>query len=42
VIASTEKTNTASFRVLEKNSFIKIGETDKLYNWALKLKNENH
>ncbi|UQD57473.1 GNAT family N-acetyltransferase [Flavobacterium sp. K5-23] len=37
VIASTEKTNIASFKVLEKNSFLKIGETDTLFNWSLKL-----
>lgn len=35
VIASTEKFNTPSFRVLEKNGFIKIGETDKLVHWKL-------
>lgn len=37
VIASTEKTNIASFKVLEKNNFLKIGETDTLFNWSLKL-----
>jgi len=37
IIASTEKTNTASFKVLEKNSFIKIGETDTLFNWKLEM-----
>jgi [ribosomal protein S5]-alanine N-acetyltransferase len=37
IIASTEKTNTASFKVLEKNNFIKIGETETLLNWELKL-----
>ena len=31
IIASTDKTNTASFKVLEKNSFIKIGETETLF-----------
>ena len=35
IIASTDKTNTASFKVLEKNSFIKIGETEILLNWKL-------
>jgi ribosomal-protein-alanine N-acetyltransferase len=35
VIASTEKFNIPSFRVLEKNGFIKIGETDKLVHWKL-------
>jgi [ribosomal protein S5]-alanine N-acetyltransferase len=37
IIASTDKTNTASFKVLEKNNFIKIGETETLLNWELKL-----
>lgn len=35
VIASTNKTNTASFKVLEKNNFIKIGETETLFNWKI-------
>lgn len=38
IIASTEKTNEASFKVLEKNNFIKIGETETLFNWKLKVK----
>lgn len=33
VIASTEKNNVASFKVLEKNSFAKIGETETLFKW---------
>jgi len=37
VIASTDKTNTASFKVLEKNGFVKIGETDLLFNWKRQL-----
>jgi ribosomal-protein-alanine N-acetyltransferase len=37
ILASTEKTNTPSFRVLEKNMFVKSGETDTLFNWRLKL-----
>jgi RimJ/RimL family protein N-acetyltransferase len=40
LIASTEKKNTASFRVLEKNKFQKIEETETLYNWQLKLGNK--
>lgn len=40
LVASTEKTNTASFKVLEKNMFQKIGETETLYNWRLKLDNQ--
>lgn len=35
--ASTEKTNAASFRVLEKNNFIKVGETDTEFKWKLEF-----
>jgi len=38
IIASTDKTNTASFKVLQKNNFIKIGETETLFNWKLEMK----
>ncbi|SJN49910.1 GNAT family N-acetyltransferase [Sphingobacterium sp. JB170] len=34
-IASTEKGNIPSYKVLEKNGFIKIGETDSLLHWRL-------
>jgi RimJ/RimL family protein N-acetyltransferase len=37
IIASTDKTNIASFKVLEKNMFIKIGETETLFKWRLHL-----
>jgi RimJ/RimL family protein N-acetyltransferase len=40
LVASTEKTNTASFKVLEKNMFQKTGETETLYNWRLTLDNQ--
>jgi [ribosomal protein S5]-alanine N-acetyltransferase len=40
IIASTDKTNTASFKVLENNRFIKIGETETLFNWKLKINSE--
>ena len=40
IIASTDKTNTASFKVLEKNNFVKIGEADILLNWKLEINNE--
>lgn len=40
IIASTDKTNTASFKVLEKNNFIKIGETETLFNWKLEMANK--
>ena len=37
ITASTDKTNTASFKVLKKNKFIQQGETVSLYNWKLVL-----
>ncbi len=37
IIASTDRSNTASFKVLQKNNFIKIGETDTLYHWKLDI-----
>ena len=40
IIASTDKTNTASFKVLENNNFIKISETETLFNWKLELDNK--
>lgn len=36
IIASTVKSNFPSYSVLLKNNFIKIGETDKMYNWRHK------
>ena len=38
IIASTEKRNIASFTILEKNNFIKIGEDETMFNWRLKIK----
>lgn len=38
IIASTDKSNVASFKVLEKNNFVKIGETETLFNWKLEIK----
>ncbi len=35
--ASTNKTNKASYRVLEKNRFIKCGESGELLHWTLTL-----
>ena len=32
IIASTDKTNVASFKVLEKNGFVKVGESYTLFN----------
>ena len=41
LMAFTEKANRASFRVLEKNMFQKIEETETLYNWQLKLEDQD-
>lgn len=38
IIASTDKTNTASFKVLKKNGFNKIGQTETLFNWKLEIR----
>lgn len=38
IIASTEKSNIASSLVLVKNSFLKTGETETLFNWRLTIK----
>jgi [ribosomal protein S5]-alanine N-acetyltransferase len=38
VLASTLKSNIASFTVLEKNNFIKTGETETLFNWRFRIK----
>jgi len=37
IIASTEKDNAASFRVLEKNHFIQVGEVNDMLVWKIKL-----
>jgi ribosomal-protein-alanine N-acetyltransferase len=38
VFAQTAKDNPASFAVLERNSFEKIGEDENIFNWRLKIK----
>ena len=38
IVASTEKENIASYRILEKNNFVKIGEIETLFGWKLELK----
>ena len=38
VIASTDYKNVASYRVLEKNNFIKINEVGTMFTWKLILK----
>ena len=40
IIASTDKTNIASHKVLVKNRFVKTGETEMLLNWKLQMNNE--
>lgn len=40
IIASTDKSNIASYKVLEKNRFIMIGETEMLLKWKLEMNNE--
>lgn len=37
VVATTEKTNIASYKVLRKNNFVRINETDSLLYWQLKF-----
>ena len=37
IIASTEKSNIDSFSILERNNFIKYGETGTFYNWRLRI-----
>jgi RimJ/RimL family protein N-acetyltransferase len=37
IIASTEKSNIDSYSILERNNFIKSGETETLYNWTLRI-----
>ena len=37
ITASTDTTNTASFTVLQKNKFVKIGESEELFHWKLEL-----
>ncbi len=33
ITASTDKINIASYTVLEKNGFVKVGESDELFHW---------
>jgi len=37
IIASTEDTNMASFKVLKKNGFVKIGRKESLIHWKLEI-----
>lgn len=38
VIASTDKANIASYTVLEKNAFIKVGESKAQFNWCFTIR----
>ncbi|CAN5557827.1 GNAT family N-acetyltransferase [soil metagenome] len=38
VIAVTEKSNIPSYRILEKNNFIKIFESETMFIWGYKIK----
>ncbi len=38
VIADTDKDNTASWGVLEKNNFVRYGETETLFRWRIEVK----
>ena len=40
ILASTNKVNPSSIKVLEKNGFTKIGETATLFNWKLEINNK--
>ena len=37
ICASTDKSNVASYKVLQKNGFVKIGESGVLLNWKLSV-----
>ncbi len=37
ITASTDANNIASFTVLQKNKFIRIGESEELFHWKLEL-----
>jgi ribosomal-protein-alanine N-acetyltransferase len=37
VIASTDKTNVASYTILEKNNFKKVSESEEQFNWHLSV-----
>lgn len=41
IVASTDKTNIASYKVLQKNNFVKIDENEMLFKWKLQIKHEN-
>lgn len=40
ILASTDKTNKASSKVLEKNNFLQIGETDTSIRWKINFEKQ--
>jgi [ribosomal protein S5]-alanine N-acetyltransferase len=38
IVAATEKSNIASSTILEKNNFVKVGESQTVFNWKLVIK----
>ncbi len=41
ITASTDKTNRASYTVLQKNGFVKSGESDDLFHWVKELSGDS-
>lgn len=39
IIASTDKDNIASYKILEKNNFLKVSESETMFNWKLEIAN---
>lgn len=37
IIAGTEKSNADSYAILERNNFVKSGESETLFNWRLNI-----
>lgn len=38
IVASTDKDNVASYTILQKNNFLKVSESETMFNWKLILK----
>ena len=38
IVASTDKDNVASYTILKKNNFLKVSESETMFNWKLILK----
>ena len=38
IVASTDKGNVASYTILKKNNFLKVSESETMFNWKLILK----